>query len=74
MLEHHHPLINQALGTSRESMSYHFPIATNGCVAVTVELRGQSGVGYAQAEADADANIAKLAGNEAFRTGNLLTA
>jgi len=36
------------------------PVATNGCVAVTVELRGQGDVSYAQAEADADAIIAYL--------------
>jgi hypothetical protein len=37
-----------------------YPIARNGCVAVTIELRGQGEVSYAQAEADADAIIAYL--------------
>lgn len=38
-----------------------FPIPRNGCVAITVELRGQGEVGYVQAEADADAILDYLA-------------
>ena len=38
-----------------------FPIAANGCVALTVELRGQSDVDYARAQTDSDAIIAYLA-------------
>ena len=38
-----------------------FPIAANGCVALTVELRGQGDVDSARAQADADAIVAYLA-------------
>ena len=47
--------------TLSEEYSGRFPIAANGCVALTVELRGQRDVAYAQAQTDADAIIAYLA-------------
>lgn len=37
-----------------------YPIARNGCIAVTVELRGQTDVSYELAEQDADAILAYL--------------
>lgn len=37
-----------------------FPIAPNACIALTVELRGQREVSYAQAAADADSILAYL--------------
>ena len=44
-----------------QELAGRFPIAANGCVALTVELRGQGDVAYAQAQSDADAIIAYLA-------------
>ena len=40
--------------------SGQFPIAPNGCVSITVELRGQGEVSYEQADADASAIVAYL--------------
>ena len=52
---------SQTWYTLAQEYAGRIPVAANGCVALTVELRGQGDVAYAQAQADTDAIIAYLA-------------